>query len=406
MHLQLLVEQASATETPPAFSVVRKRVGKKVRAIAVPNASMRVLHRLLINELEAPGYLLESATAKKGSSIIQNVRPHLHARSVYLLDFAHAYRSVPVQKLAASLHFRFPTFGTEREIAHFLKQYCFVPRHGLAQGAPASPLLFELYAEWEVDTSIRQFLERVEDSIGGRINYTRYVDDLTFSALEPIPAWVRRGIRSICMSAGFSIQHRKSVVGSLGTKVVEVTGVHLLAPGRAMLSRDFCNTLERTLDTYLSQLFSEPDLRLEGMIVYYVGMMRALGDVRASNRRTVRIDKKIKAYRLRTGFAPSHKRKTFSNRTLDAIRAQLPVSQIVSRSVALKRAGKEYKGLSPFKVERTPSFFVNDQKGFYHCFASGSHGDIFTFVMFREQCGFVEAVEMLAKEAGVSLDYD
>ena len=88
---------------------------------------------------------------------------------------------------------------------------------------------------------------------------------------------------------------------------------------------------------------------------------------------------------------------------LDEIRARLPVSQVVSRKVALKRAGREFKGLSPFKQERTPSFTVNDQKGFYHCFASGEHGDIFAFVVKTEGLTFPEAVEQLAQEAGVPM---
>ena len=88
---------------------------------------------------------------------------------------------------------------------------------------------------------------------------------------------------------------------------------------------------------------------------------------------------------------------------LDEIRARLPVSQVVARKVKLKRQGREYAGLSPFKVEKTASFFVNDQKGFYHCFASGEHGDIFTFVMKTEGLSFPEAIERLATEAGVAL---
>ncbi|MDX2263377.1 MAG: DNA primase [Hyphomicrobiales bacterium] len=88
---------------------------------------------------------------------------------------------------------------------------------------------------------------------------------------------------------------------------------------------------------------------------------------------------------------------------LDEIRARLPVSQVVARRVKLKRQGREYAGLSPFKAEKTPSFTVNDQKGFYHCFSSGEHGDIFKFVMATEGLSFIEAVERLAKDAGVSL---
>lgn len=88
---------------------------------------------------------------------------------------------------------------------------------------------------------------------------------------------------------------------------------------------------------------------------------------------------------------------------LDEIRARLPVSQVVGRKVALKKKGREFAGLSPFKVEKTPSFFINDHKGFYHCFASGEHGDIFTFLMKTEGLSFPEAVERLAAEAGVTL---
>jgi DNA primase len=88
---------------------------------------------------------------------------------------------------------------------------------------------------------------------------------------------------------------------------------------------------------------------------------------------------------------------------LDEIRARLPVSQVVGRRVKLKRQGREYNGLSPFKQEKTPSFTVNDQKGFYHCFASGEHGDIFTFLMKMDGLSFPEAVERLAREAGVEM---
>ena len=93
----------------------------------------------------------------------------------------------------------------------------------------------------------------------------------------------------------------------------------------------------------------------------------------------------------------------FSDSFLDEIRARLPVSQVVSRRVPLKRAGREWKGLSPFNKEKTPSFTVNDQKGFYHCFSSGKHGDIFGFLMETEGLTFPEAVERLAGDAGVPM---
>src|ERR1051326_5028764 len=88
---------------------------------------------------------------------------------------------------------------------------------------------------------------------------------------------------------------------------------------------------------------------------------------------------------------------------LDEIRSRLPASQVIGRRVKLKRQGREFSGLSPFKVGKTPSFTVNDPKGFYHCFASGEHGDIFTFLMKTEGLSFPEAVERLAGEAGVPM---
>lgn len=91
------------------------------------------------------------------------------------------------------------------------------------------------------------------------------------------------------------------------------------------------------------------------------------------------------------------------NSFLDELRARLPVSQVVGRHVSLKKRGREFVGLSPFNKEKSPSFTVNDQKGFYHCFSSGEHGDIFTFTMKMENLGFREAVERLASEAGMDV---
>ena len=93
----------------------------------------------------------------------------------------------------------------------------------------------------------------------------------------------------------------------------------------------------------------------------------------------------------------------FSDQLLDDIRARIRVSEVVGRKVGLKRKGREFAGLSPFNKEKTPSFFVNDEKQFYHCFSSGKHGDIFKWLMEMEGLTFPEAVERLAGEAGVEL---
>jgi len=86
---------------------------------------------------------------------------------------------------------------------------------------------------------------------------------------------------------------------------------------------------------------------------------------------------------------------------LDEIKLRLKVSQVVSKSVKLKKRGKEFIGLSPFSNEKTPSFTVNDEKGFYHCFSSAEHGNIFNFLMQTKNYKFGEAVRILAADAGM-----
>ena len=86
---------------------------------------------------------------------------------------------------------------------------------------------------------------------------------------------------------------------------------------------------------------------------------------------------------------------------LDEIKLRLKVSQVVGKSVKLKKRGKEFIGLSPFSNEKTPSFTVNDEKRFYHCFSSAEHGNIFDFLMKTKNYKFGEAVRALASEAGM-----
>ena len=86
---------------------------------------------------------------------------------------------------------------------------------------------------------------------------------------------------------------------------------------------------------------------------------------------------------------------------LEEIKTRIKVSTVVSKSVNLKKRGKEYVGLSPFKNEKTPSFTVNDEKEFYHCFSTGEHGNIFDFIMKTQNLKFGEAVKTLANMAGM-----
>src|SRR4051812_45808040 len=94
---------------------------------------------------------------------------------------------------------------------------------------------------------------------------------------------------------------------------------------------------------------------------------------------------------------------SFSPQFLDEIRTRISVSSVVGRRVKLIRRGREYVGLSPFSNEKSPSFTVSDEKGFYHCFSTQEHGDIFTFLMKTQNLTFPEAVERLAEEAGLEV---
>lgn len=88
---------------------------------------------------------------------------------------------------------------------------------------------------------------------------------------------------------------------------------------------------------------------------------------------------------------------------LDELRARLTLSTIIGRTVKLIKAGREYKACCPFHNEKTPSFTINDEKGFYHCFGCGAHGDVITYVMHSANMTFPEAVEKLATEAGLEV---
>ena len=91
---------------------------------------------------------------------------------------------------------------------------------------------------------------------------------------------------------------------------------------------------------------------------------------------------------------------------LEEIKSRLKVYTVVSKFVAIKKRGKEFIGLSPFKNEKTPSFTINDEKGFYHCFSTGEHGNIFDFLMKTQNLKFGEAVRSLANLAGEQREKD
>lgn len=88
---------------------------------------------------------------------------------------------------------------------------------------------------------------------------------------------------------------------------------------------------------------------------------------------------------------------------IEEIKSRLRISEVIGARLSIKRAGREYHALCPFHKEKTPSFTINDEKGFYHCFGCGAHGDVIGFVKEYERIGYVEAVERLAGQAGLAM---
>ena len=91
----------------------------------------------------------------------------------------------------------------------------------------------------------------------------------------------------------------------------------------------------------------------------------------------------------------------YSSELLSEIRQKLSIVDVASQYTTLKKSGKNFKGLSPFVSEKSPSFFVSEEKGLAYCFSSHRGGDMFKFIMEVEQCTFPQAVAILAEKAGI-----
>jgi DNA primase len=88
---------------------------------------------------------------------------------------------------------------------------------------------------------------------------------------------------------------------------------------------------------------------------------------------------------------------------IEELKSRLRISEVIGQVLPIRRAGREFHALCPFHKEKTPSFTVNDEKGFYHCFGCGAHGDVIGFVKNYEHLGYMEAIEKLASQAGLTM---
>lgn len=95
-----------------------------------------------------------------------------------------------------------------------------------------------------------------------------------------------------------------------------------------------------------------------------------------------------------------------SKKSIEEIRSRADIVAFIGDYTNLRRSGSKWKGLSPFTDEKTPSFFVDPDKGFYYCFSTGQGGDIFKFLMARENLSFAESVERVASRFGITIEYE
>ena len=94
---------------------------------------------------------------------------------------------------------------------------------------------------------------------------------------------------------------------------------------------------------------------------------------------------------------------TLTPQWLDELRSRITLSTLIGRTVKITRAGREYKACCPFHNEKTPSFTINDEKGFYHCFGCSAHGDAIRWMTDQRGLSFMDAVKELAAEAGMEV---
>lgn len=252
-----------------SFSDVNPVSGrKKQRTVAAPNDAMKILQRRFLkhirlreNDPRRERLLLYATSSNPGDSPLKNVRQHRRNRFFYLLDFSNAYGSVVVERLVEIL-IQFPVFDgiPAEKMEEFLQKYFFDKKHhGLVPGGPASQDLFNLYAGSLVDLPIADVIERK------KIEYSRYIDDLTFSSTSPISENMRRAIRNPIQQAGFLINHRKCECVDLEKRTVIITGIGLEHGGRMFVPRPYVLKLRGLIHRALTKGDVKKQ-RIEGMV--------------------------------------------------------------------------------------------------------------------------------------------
>lgn len=233
----------------------------KRREVFVPDEHTREVHRDMLNymydvDLIGHGVLpphLFVGGALRGSSVMDNVRPHIGNRSYYMLDIKNAFPSVHIETLNASAFERAP-YGDGLMVEDFINNYATTPlTEGLPMGAPASPYLFNLYMA-DVDMDLFHFCSQ------RGLFYSRWLDDITISSPEDktaLGAGTRRTIMDIVQSQnGMQINHKKSRLHVRDSRPVTITGVSLYPDGRIQSKPSILDNALKAFDDVAQDVYT------------------------------------------------------------------------------------------------------------------------------------------------------
>ena len=242
-------------EEKPAFTCYREKNVKDRKngtrtyfnVVHMPNEAMEAVHDELIGILTeklSPFYgTLPNAISIAGATAKSIFFRLERKRYITKLDLFHAYGSVKVIRLAHILKELFPSWGNVEQIAAFLRRYCCNDKLGLFYGAPASPLLFNLYCEKLIDVKIREYLSKYRLWY---IGYMRYMDDMIFFSRDvEIPGYFHHNVRQILKGAGFLENQwkAKSVDRNCGSIVVLGRQLGCLGPANQYAWRSHSRSL-------------------------------------------------------------------------------------------------------------------------------------------------------------------
>ena len=238
----------------------------KTRELMIPSDEVRDEHQKMLNILYSWDIPMPHATgAVPGKTLLDNAKPHRYSSRFYLMDFKDAYQNVDIEALIETVRSPLTPKRYHDMLENFIRSTATseeVP--GLPLGAPCSPFLFNLYCV-PMDRELSAFCK------GRAIQYTRYLDDLTFSSDRVMGKKLRKKLREIIgRQSSIAINHRKNRVHSIGNGPVTITGIAIQPDGRMQPTPEFFETardvfegvdLLRNSDGHLSE---EDEGRLHG----------------------------------------------------------------------------------------------------------------------------------------------